>query len=544
MIVEKLKEAIAKAAGINAADVQLEHPTDLSHGDYSTSIAFRLAKERGKKALELTLELIQELQKGKLTEVARIEAAGPGFINFHLSRDFFAEYISKITKGGETWGRNERLSGKRVMVEYTDPNPFKEFHIGHLMSNTIGEAISRVIEFSGAEVHRANYQGDVGLHVAQAILGKQQKPGLSWGEAYAYGATHYESNKHEIDALNKALYERSDEKVNALYDSGRKTSLAGFETIYKMLGTKFDHYFFESEVAPIGRALVAEHKEIFDESDGAVIFRAEKFNPALHTRVFVTSQGIPTYEAKELGLAPVKFEAWPHDRSVVITAAEITDYYRVVLEALQKIEPDLAKKITHVPHGFLRLPSGKMSSRTGDVITAVSLIEELTGKALERMEHKDKKIAEQVAVAAIKYAVLKQAAGRDIIFDIEKSLSFEGDSGPYLQYAHARARSVLEKAKRADLAASIDMMPQTVSALERMLYRFPEVVERALEEYAPHHITTFLTEIAGAFNGWYANERIVDESSEAPYRVALTEAFATTMENGLWLLGIQALPRM
>jgi arginyl-tRNA synthetase len=185
-----------------------------------------------------------------------------------------------------------------------------------------------------------------------------------------------------------------------------------------------------------------------------------------------------------------------------------------------------------------------MSSRTGDVITAVSLIEELTGKALERMEHKDKKIAEQVAVAAIKYAVLKQAAGRDIIFDIEKSLSFEGDSGPYLQYAHARARSVLEKAKRADLAASIDMMPQTVSALERMLYRFPEVVERALEEYAPHHITTFLTEIAGAFNGWYANERIVDESSEAPYRVALTEAFATTMENGLWLLGIQALPRM
>ncbi len=544
--------------GAQGASFSLDYPSDFSFGEYATNAALVAAKELKKTPRECALLLVQELNHFNIPHVSRIEIAGPGFINFHIAPEFFSGLVSAILRDEREWGTNSSLKGKRLMVEYTDPNPFKEFHIGHLMSNAIGESVSRLLAGSGAEVKRVNYEGDVGIHVAKAIWGMLRqvegtRDAAAWGRAYALGSASFEEDpkaKREMQALNKKIYERGDEAINRLYDEGRKVSLDHFEELYRALGTHFDFYFFESDVWRSGVELVKNNiGKVFEESDGAVVFRGEKVG--LHTRVFINSEGIPTYEAKELALSSFKQKEWQHDRSIVITASEINDYFRVVKAALHEIDPETAEKIVHMGHGFLKLPSGKMSSRKGSVVTGESLLLELKDAVFEKMAGRDlpegerTEIAETVAVAAIKYVVLKQTAGKDIIFEKEKSLSFEGDSGPYLQYARVRACSVLAKAEGASITPDVGASrPNEVSGVERLLSRFPEAVARSAREYDPHHVATYLTELAGAFNSYYAKEKIVDMSPEAPYKVALTKAFEITMRNGLSFLGIKAPDRM
>ena len=417
------------------------------------------------------------------------------------------------------------------------------------MSNAIGESIARLFEYSGAEVRRANYQGDVGPHVAKAIWGLK-KQGLdasdasALGRAYAAGASVYEESaemRKEIDAINFKLYDRSDSELNELYDAGRKASLAHFEEIYGILGTKFDHYFFESEAAPKGLEIVRAHPNVFVESEGAIVYHGP------HTRVFITSKGLPTYETKELGLARMKADEWPFDISISVTAHEQSGYFEVVLDAMKKVLPELAPKLKHITHGMMRLPSGKMSSRTGDVVTGESLLGELIEQAKvrakeSRAEDSDK-LAQDVAVAAIKYQILKQASGKDIIFDRERALSLEGDSGPYLQYAHARAHAVVEKAREQGVSPRVDESAAPME-LSRLLHRFPEAVVYAAREMEPHLLTNYLLAFASTFNRWYANEHILDGSTSEPHKVALTDAVRQTLKNGLWLLGIPAPEQM
>ena len=553
-----IKETISDLS-LEADDIHLEHPSDFAYGDYSTNVAMRIAKQIGENPKKLAREITNKIRKIKTKEIEKVEVAGAGFINFYLSREFFTQSIKEILKIGEKWGSGNSLKNQKIIIEYTDPNPFKEFHIGHLMSNAIGESISRIIEFSGAEVKRANYQGDVGLHTAKAIwalMRHKQRGSTSLftgdevlgvlGEAYAEGAKAYDEDdivKEEIKKINKKIYDKNDNEINSLYENGRKISLEHFEEIYKKLGTKFDYYFFESETGPIGKELVKKNiGKIFEESNGAIIFRGE--NAGLHTRVFVNSEGLPTYEAKDLALAKIKNERYNYEKSIVITANEQKEYYKVVLEAMKQIYPELAKKTKHISHGILRLSSGKMSSRTGLVITSESLIGEVKTKVLDKMKDADiadkEGVAEQIAVGAIKYSILKQSAGKDIVFDFDKSISFEGDSGPYLQYAHTRASSVLEKARRQNIKSDTKEAIAETTELEKLLYRFPEVIERANNEFEPHYITTYLTELAGVFNSFYSREKIVEESGSSPYKIALTEVFKITIKNGLWLLGIKA----
>lgn len=558
MILQELQNAIAKAAGVETSLVHFEHPVDLSHGDYACNIALVLAKKRGEDPRALAEQITQSFEKRTPEGIEKIEVVNPGFINVHFTRAFFAKSISDMTKQGEGWGNNKTLLRKKIMVEYTDPNPFKEMHIGHLMSNAIGESIARLLEACGSEIKRANYQGDVGPHVAKAIWGKIKYPDVLWGRAYQIANDVYETDpiiKKEIGKLNKKIYER-DPEILSLYEKGRKESLDNFEKIYEKLGMKprkqsgnerfFDYYFFESGTWPIGKKIVEEHPDVFPESDGARVFKGEEYG--LHTRVFLTSQGLPTYEAKDLGLAKLKSDTWDFDVSITITGNEQKEYFQVVLSAMKKVLPVIAPKIQHITHGMMRFAEGKMSSRKGNVITALSLLQDILDVAEERTKESradDKEaLAAHIALGAIKYQILKQAPGKDIIFDRERALSLEGDSGPYLQYAYARTVSVLEKAEAEGVPDAITEAPHEILELERLLYRFPEVVERARNEYAPHHITMFLIEIASAFNSWYAKERIVDDTPYAPYKVALTKAFSITMRNGLWLLGIHAPERM
>jgi len=556
--IKKIIEKASKGLTKETLDFSIEIPNEKIYGDYSTNIALILSKKINKNSVE-TANLIKENIKSNLFK--KIEVAGPGFINFFIADKIFIDNLKQIDK---SYGKGESKN-KKIIIDYTDPNILKEFHVGHLMNNTIGESLSRIFEFQGSKVKRVCYQSDVGISVAKAvwgIMGMQDNDFLKAGQyskflgtAYAFGSQMYEEDediKKEIIALNKKIFERSDKEINKIYDQGKKWSLEYFDKIYKKLGTKFDELIFESQVADLGKKIVEKGLKsgVFEKGEnGAIIFKGEKYG--LHTRVFINSEGLPTYEAKDLGLAEIKYKKYKYNQSVIITGNEVNEYFKVMLRAMKEVSPELSEKTKHIGHGMLRLPEGKMSSRTGVIITAESLIrkvEELVGEKIKDRGLSDterKEIIEKVAIGAIKYSILKQSIGSDIIYDFNKSISFEGDSGPYLQYSYTRAKSVLKKAKEEGIKSSFKKTPDEVTQLEKLISYFPEVVSQAGENYEPHRLLSYLTELAGTFNGYYTNNKIVDKKDEfSPYRVALTNAFATIMKNGMWLLGIETLNKM
>jgi arginyl-tRNA synthetase len=556
-----IQEAL-KALNIESQQITLEHPGELSHGDFATNIALALCKKVGMKPRELAEKIVVKLSEKLPPEIAKIEIAGPGFINFHLSKDFLVGEVVRVVSEGELYGFNKRLVGKTVMIEYTSPNLFKPLHIGNLVGNILGESLSRLLIASGASVKRINYPSDIGLTVAKGVWGLQKTKGnpkdiKALGEAYRVGNTAYDEaseEKKEIELINKALYEDSNPTLTTLRNEGIATSLAHLEMLCKKLGTKFDTQFFESQSALLGRDIVLANMTtgIFEKSDGAVVYKGEA--DGLHTRVFLNSQGLPTYEAKEVGLFKLKSGAYPNfDTSITVTGNEQLDFFKVVFSAIQKVfkEETKGKILRHIPNGFLTLTTGKMSSRKGNVITGESLIETVQEMVRDRVKDRGfdvsttELVAEAVAIGAIKYSILRQQMGSNIIFDFEKSLSFEGDSGPYLQYTTVRARTVLAKAKSVGLAPDATIVPKEVGELERTLYRFPEVLAKASLEYAPHLLVTFAIELSASFNAYYGNNLIIDEKNpESPYRLALTSAVAMTLEKILHLLAIPVPERM
>lgn len=538
--------------GITEVHFSVEHPADTVHGEYATNVAMVCAKTLKKNPREVASEFCTALE-GKIPHISSIEIAGPGFINFHLTRDFFSEKIARVHFAPETWGTNESLKGEDIIFEYTSPNLFKPLHVGNLVGNIVGESLSRLFENGGAVVHRVNYPSDIGLTVAKGVWGLIHTKGSpddinQIGEAYRAGNEAYESGegKEEIEAVNRALYRGDDESLNALRAQGIATSRARLVELCRLLGTQFDTEIFESEVGERGTQIVKAHiGDVFEESNGAVIFRGERHG--LHTRVFLNSQGLPTYEAKDLGNFAKKLDVYPAwTQSYVVTGGEQREYFKVLVSALREVFPQTeGKVIAHIPTGFLTLTTGKMSSRKGNVLTGESLIAEVREEARHKAEESRADdvdvLTEIVAVGALKYQILRQSVGSDIVFDKSRALSLEGDSGPYLQYAHARITSILEKARAQSFAPSTAHAPENPYPLEKVLYRFPEVTLLAQTDHSPHHLVVYLTELATAFNSFYAQETIIDTNDEyAPFKLALTSAVRETLNRGLYLLGIIA----
>jgi arginyl-tRNA synthetase len=564
---EQIRKAVGEAlAKAGAGDVPfiVERPALMGHGDYATNAALAAAKALGKNPKEVADELARFLIEKLGKDIAsHVGVAGPGFVNITLARDAVAFAVAEADAKGAEWGKPEsskQQAVSRVMVEYSNPNAFKEMHIGHLVGTVVGEALSRLIENAGATVARDTFGGDIGPNVAKALWALR-KHGVSEpataqeiGAAYTEGSHAYETSpaaKEEIDALNQAIYAGTDKELMELWRAGRDVSVEEFRRIWKMLGTHFDFEFFDSDTTETGLRVVRDGlaKGIFEKSDGAVIYNGEKKGlPAgrqgMHTMVFITSHDTPTYEAKDIGLAFIKEERWPSDKSIIVTGNEQTGRFKTVLAALAELAPLLAKKTTHVATGFLKLASGKMSSREGNVITAADFIRDVIKQASEKST--DPLIAEQVAIGAIKFMILRQAPGSDILFDAEKSLSLEGDSGPYLQYALVRAKSVLaqandkQKAKNTTIYGSA---PESPYLIERIILHFPEVAARSARELAPNLLVNYLTELAGEWNSFYAQERIIGGDNEA-HKLLVARAFVNTMTNGLSLLGIPAPEKM
>ena len=293
-----IKTAIAetlKELGLPEASFAVEHPSETSHGDYACNVAMVLSKGVGKAPRELAIELSKALE-GKIEYVEKIQIAGPGFLNFYLTRDFFSAEIERVNKLGEDWGKGVSELGQEVLVEYTSPNLFKPIHIGNLVGNIVGESLTRLFEFGGAEVKRLNYPSDIGPVVAKAIWGLKKAHGdprdiLALGEGYRVGNDAYENDesaKAEIDAMNQALYAGTDSELMAIREAGIATSRQRLADICARLGTKFDVEIFESQVGTLGVEIVKKHiGDIFIESEGALVYPGEKVG--LHTRVFVNS---------------------------------------------------------------------------------------------------------------------------------------------------------------------------------------------------------------------------------------------------------------
>lgn len=550
-------EKALKTLGWPEVSFVVDYPTDKNAGaDVFSNAALVLSKQVGQNPGEVAEQIMQTID-GQIELVDSVEVAGPGFLNFSLNREYFKTTLEGAMVAGEQWGRNESESGEQVIVEYTSPNLFKPLHVGNLVGNIIGESFTRLFELAGATVVRANYPSDIGLPVAKAVWGLQKTGNdpskiEELGAAYRVGNEAYEAEgpeKDEIIAINQALYANSDEELSKLRQSGIATSNAQIHAICQKLGTHFDTEIFESEAAPVGSEIVKENiGKLFSESEGAIVYDGEK--SGLHTRVFLNSKGLPTYEAKDVGHYKLKHDQYPNwTKSIIVTGGEQAEYFKVVYAAIKELFADASgKHLEHIPTGFLTLSTGKMSSRAGNVLTGESIIVDMEEAAKEKMSERsegDDRLATRVAVAALKYEILRHGIGSNIVFNKEKALSFEGASGPYLQYTYARIQSVLVKAVEAGVQVDIKHPPVTAYMVEKMVEQFPQVIETALTDRAPQVLVTYLTELASEFNSFYAQEKIADASDEfAPYKAAVTQVVGQTLKQGLWALGIEAPERM
>lgn len=564
MLAQKILSVVRSDFDSCITKTKLEYPKNSEHGDYASTAAMEIGKKVGKNPLEIAKGLQGKLE-GSIAEIEQIKIAGPGFLNFYAKREFFTKQVMRVHTLSEQWGWGESLAGEEVLLEYTSPNLFKPLHIGNLVGNIIGESIARLFEAQGATLRRINYPSDIGLTVAKGVWGLQKTDGNpkdinDLGSAYRFGNEAYEVDeeaKRDIETVNQSLYTDSNAEMVALWQQGKETSLSHLEALCRQLGTQFDTVIFESEAGPVGYALVHKHTGgkygIFEKDDGAIIFRGEKHG--LHTRVFINSQDLPTYEAKDIGNFLLKQKKYPNwTRSVTVTGNEQREYFQVIIATIQAVfDLDEKHALEHIATGFLTLAGGeKMSSRKGNVLTGEVLLTDLQKEAIVRAKETRtddvRSLGQQIATAALKYQILRQTVGSNIVFNKEQAFSFEGDSGPYLQYTYTRCLSVIAKAKEAGVATFKERdsaTPDTIYPVERLLCRFEEVVETATQTRSPHHLVAHLTEVASTFNALYAAERIAEtDDPHAPYKVAITQSVAQTLQNGLWMLGIPAPEKM
>jgi arginyl-tRNA synthetase len=532
----------------------LERP-DVQFGDFATNVAMQLAKPLGRNPRDIAIELKAALdESGEFKEVT---VAGPGFINVRLTDEKLREQLAaKPTMS---------LSGIRYVIEYSCPNAFKELHTGHLYNTIFGDILARLIEQAGATVNRTSFGGDVGLHVAKALWGMVATVGginpdklndvdaaafarANWiSECYVKGAGEYEENieaKQEIDELNKTIYgfhaENDHESPLAqIYWTTRQWSYDYFKKFYELIQVDAMRYYPESETAPVGMEVVKEQLAagVLKESEGAVVFEGDE-SKHLHTRVFVTSKGLPTYETKDIGVIWMEKTDYDFQKRILITGNDQKEYMRVVFAAADAFRPGIGETMTHLTNGTVRFADGKkMSSRLGNVSRAVDVVDVVREKVKEIV--KDDALVESVTLGAIKYVFAKYRLGGDISFDIDETVSLAGNSGPYIQYAHARARSIIRKSTVDEANGDAPSLSESERALVVKLGEYNEVVARATEELMPHYICHYLYETAQEFNRFYEKTRVIGSENEAEL-VHLVGMYATTLKNGLGLLGIDA----
>lgn len=537
----KIAQLVADEFDVNVI-VTLTRP-EPQFGDYATNVAMQLAGRVGKPPREIAERLAEKLRE--TGEFEQVEVAGPGFINLTLSR----EALLDLTRREPIPGR----AGQTVVIETNNPNPFKAMHIGHAYNAILADTIANLLAVDGAKVHRVSYHGDVGTHVGKsmwAIL-RETDGDISKLEAipadernrfmsrmYADGsraAKESEEVKKEVDELAKQSFVLDDPTYKAVYDLCAKWSYDEIDAIVARLGNvPTERRYVESETEEPGKRLIVEHTpEVFTKSDGAYVFEGSKYGS--FDNVYIGSHGNGLYGAHDMGLIRLKYADYPNmDESIVVTGGEQAAYFKGVIAASELAIPELKGKLKNYPTGLVKLTTGKMSSRTGEVIEIDWLFDQFRHAITERGGDP----TDDIIAGALRYQFLKVKIGGDVVFDVNDAVSLTGNTGSYLQYAHARARRILEKVSSGDI-----QRPTEVHDEDRMLVRkmgeYREVVELATRTLEPHHICSYLFELAQEFNRYYEKNQVVGSEHEA-HRAGLVAVYADTLRAGLMILGIAA----
>lgn len=524
--------------------IRLDRP-DPQFGDYATNVALQLAKPLGKNPREIAEEIKAKLQGND--ELGEVSVAGPGFINVTLS----GQGLLALTRQEPQPSR----AGEVVVIETNNPNPFKAMHIGHGFNAILGDTVANLLAVSGAQVHRVSYHGDVGLHVGrsmysllryadgdfakiEAIPAAERNSFMS--KMYAEGSKAYKENdevKAEINALAERSFTPGDDLYGKIYELCKSWSFEQIDAIVKQLGNvPIEQRFLESAADARGVETVRAHvPDVFQESDGAIVFKGSEHGS--FDNVFVGSNGRGLYAARDLGLMQLKGEAYHPAHSYIVTAEEQRDYFKGVIAAAGLVWPDQKGVTVNISTGTVKLSTGKMSSRDGDVIEIAWLFDEFARAIKER----GGEATDAIVAGALRYQFLKVKIGSDVVFDINEAVSLTGNTGSYLQYAHARAKRILEKASAAVQFPS--EVRDEDRALVRKLGEYHEVVQRATTQLEPHHICTYLFELAQEFNRYYEQHQVVGDELEA-HRVGLVALYADTLQAGLSILGIHAPEQM
>ena len=566
--------------GQNPEPLRLGYPPKVEFGDFAVE-CFPLAKQFRQNPAKIAQALAAEIQPSEL--IQQVTAVGP-YLNFKINnRVLFGEVCAEIAQQGECFGHTDVGQGQRVMVEYLSPNTNKPLHLGHIRNGVLGMGVSNLLEATGHTVIKANLVNDRGVHICKSMLAwlrwangvtpesTDTKGDHFVGNWYVRYAQEEERDSNLEQEIQQMLlkWEAGDPETLKLWKMMNEWVYEGFSQTYQKLGLEFDVFYYESDTYQLGKDIiqVGLKKGIFVEAeDGAIIanlpvdeFGTEKDGRPKKVTV-LRADGTSIYITQDLGTAQMKFEQHHLDRSIYVVGSEQNYHFQCLFKLLEMLRFDWASECYHLSYGMVNLPEGKMKSREGTVVDADELIEEMCKLAAGEIQQRAtegmlsaeeiQKRALTIGLAAIKFYLLRARPELTINFDPKESISFDGFTGPYCQYAYARCASILRNAKNRELSS----VEPDFSLLEneeelqviRTLIQFPEIVEEATRDLTPARVCNHVFAVAQAVNQFYHQHPVLAADSPAltKARLALVNASGITIKNALSLLGIETLEEM
>ena len=548
------------------SNIEIQNSNKKGFGDYATNFAMVNSKLLGKNPREIAQNLIDNFQESDIIE--KLEIAGPGFINIFLKEDFINNEFSKI--GNENYDFSFLDTDKKIILDYSSPNIAKRMHIGHLRSTIIGDSIKRILNFTGYNTVADNHIGDWGTQFGKLIVGYnnwldrenyEKDPIEELERIYVLFSQESENNPELEDIAREELrkLQTGDEINNKLWHEFIDISLKEYDKIYKRLDITFDLYNGESFYNDMMPNIIKELTDkniVTEDQEALVVFFDEETN--LHPCIVQKKDGSFLYSTSDLATIKYRKETLHADKVIIITDERQQDHFRQVFKISEILGEGFDYDKVHVWFGIMRFKDGIFSSRKGNIIKLNDLLDEARQKVRETVEEKNPSIpveekeliSEVVGIGAIKYFDLSQNRTSPIIFEWEKVLSFEGNTGPYLQYTYARIKSIFRKLKEENIDYNKDSKIILESDIERdlalILLDFPNIVVKAAESYRPNLIADYLFETARAFNTFYNSKSILKEDNKdiMNSRITLSDKSAYILKMGLDLLGIKTVDRM
>ena len=560
---ESIAKILAKQIKLKEDEILsiLEVPSNPELGDIAFP-CFKLSSIYKKKPIEIAKELESKIKITK--DLEKIKATGP-YLNFFLEKSNLAiEVIKKILKEKEKFGTEKNK--QTIMIEFPSPNTNKPLHLGHLRNMSLGESVSRILEHQGNKIIRANLNNDRGVHICKSMYayekwGKNKTPESEKkktdhliGDFYVMFSKAAKENPALEEEAQKILqkWELGDKKTIALWKKMNKWAFDGFKETYKLFGIKHDKQYYESEIYGQGKELAQEglNKKIFIKKDNAII--ADLTDEKLGEKVILRADGTSIYITQDMYLATLKDKEYKLDGSIYVVANEQDYHFQVLFTILKKFGYKFTKNLHHLSYGMVELPEGRMKSREGTVVDADDLILETQKLAKTEIKKRFPKLSEKelnirslkIALSAIKFMLLKTDHVKNIIFNPNEAISFEGDTGPYIQYSYARASSILKKSKKKpEIKLTSKILKEKEILLIKKLAEFPEVIENAQRNLSPSIISNYTLELAHIFNEFYHQTKVLDSENEI-FLLALVESFRIVCKKSLYLLGIETVEEM